>query len=78
MKREFASATITFNDGSAVQWRYLGMFERLYRKEKRYAIQVRVETTPSIDQFFESWDKPSQHTAEHFIKNAIKDAKEVK
>lgn len=34
MKREFASATIIFNDGSAVYWRYLGKFERLYSKKK--------------------------------------------
>lgn len=78
MKREFASATIIFNDGSAVYWRYLGKFERLYSKEKKYAIQVRVENgSNSLDHFFESWDKPSIQCAEHFIKNAIKNAKKT-
>lgn len=76
MARELNMAVISFSDGSSVQWRYIGKQERLYREEKKYAIQVRVENgAKSIDHFFESWDKPSQHTAEHFIRNAIKDAK---
>lgn len=77
MKRELTTSVFSFSDGSAVQWRYIGKQERFYSVEKKYAIQVRVERgAKSIDQFFESWDKPSQHTAEHFINNAIKDAKQ--
>lgn len=76
MARELNTSVFLFSDGSSVQWRYIGKEERLYREEKRYAIQVRVDNgSKSIDQFFESWDKPSQHTAEHLIKNAIKDEK---
>lgn len=78
MKRTFATATITFSDGSAVHWTSLGKKERLYSQATKYAIQVRVENGPnSIDHFFETWDKPSMHTALHFIKNAIKDASEA-
>lgn len=77
MKRELNTAIISFSDGSTVQWRYIGKCQRLYSIEKKYAIQVRVEDgANSIDQFFETWDKPSVHTAQHFIKNAIKDAKQ--
>lgn len=75
MKRIFATATITFSDGSAVHWRSLGKHERLYSIAVKYAVQVRVERGPqSIDEFFETWDKPSIHTAEHFLKTSIKDA----
>lgn len=78
MKRTFATATISFSDGSAVHWTSLGKQQRLYRPETKYSIQVRVENgANSIDSFFESWNKPSIATALHFIKNAIKDAKEV-
>lgn len=78
MIRTFATATIAFSDGSWVHWRSLGKQERLYRQATKYAIQVRVENGPkSIDEFFETWDKPSMHTALHFIKNAIKNAAEV-
>ncbi len=78
MKREATTVIITFSDKSSVIWRYLGKKTRMYRKEKWYSIQVRVENgANSIDQFFETWDKPSIHTAEHFIKNAIKDAKQL-
>jgi len=69
---------ITFIDGSFVSWQYLGKVQRLYRKEKRYTVHVRVEKSDTvkqcIDQFFETWDRPSEHRAEWFIKMAIKDA----
>lgn len=77
MKRTFATATIAFDDGSSVMWRYLGPKTRYSKKEPWYAIQVRVENgDKSIDEFFESWDKPSMARATHFIKNAIKNAKQ--
>lgn len=78
MARSLNHAVFTFDDGSSVVWRYLGKQLRYNREEKRYSIQVRVASSPAIDQFFETWDKPSQHTAEHFIKNAVKDAQRTK
>lgn len=73
MKTDLKSAVFSFQGGNSVKWRYLGLEPRYHRKEKRYAIQVRVETvTPCIDQFFETWDKPSEHKAAYFIKKAIK------
>jgi len=77
MKRELTLATYFFTDGSSVVWRSLGKQDRVYTKETKYAIQVHVNKQPqSIDHFFESWDKPSEHRAVWFIKQAIKDAKQ--
>lgn len=73
--RTISTAVFTFSDGTFVKWEYLGKVERLYKAERRWKISLRVEQSPSIEQFFETWDKPSQHTAEHLIRNAIKDAK---
>lgn len=65
-----------FDDGSYVKWIYLGMQQRLYRSEKRYAVQGRLENGPeSIDVAFETWDKPSEAKAVFFIKSAIRDAR---
>lgn len=77
-KRTVSSAVISFDDGSFVRWQYVGKVQRLYRAENRWKIYVRVEQRPSIEQIFESWDKPSIHTANHYIKNAIKDFKSIK
>lgn len=76
MTRSLNQAVFIFDDGSSVVWRYIGKEMRLYTEAKKYAIQVSVEGRPtSIDQFFETFDKPSIHTAERFINNAIKTAK---
>lgn len=73
MSKTLATVHVLFTDGSFVKWHYLGKATRLYKKVKKYGAQVRVENGPnSIDQYFETWDKPSEHTALHFIKNAIK------
>ena len=77
-KRTIASAVITFDDGTFVKWKYIGKTKQLYNYRHTWEIYVRVEQSPSIEQFFQSWDKPSIHTANHFIKNAIKDYKELK
>lgn len=67
-----------FDDGSYVKWIYFGMQQRLYRPEKRYAVQGRVENGPeSIDVAFETWDKPSEARAVLFINSAIRDAKKL-
>lgn len=74
MKRAIATVNIAFSDGSYVKWTSIAKNEDFNRK--MYKIQVRVENSPnSIDEFFETWDKPSMHTASHFIGNAIKNAK---
>lgn len=75
MKKHIGISTVDiyFTDGSYVKWRCLGKQQRLYKDENRYAVQVRVEDGPnSIDQYFETWDKPSTHRAIFFIKTAIK------
>lgn len=73
MKRTIATVTIAFSDGSAVHWSYIG--KNAEYGHKMYKVQVRVENGPdSIDEFFETRDKPSMHTAIHFVKNAIKHA----
>lgn len=52
------------------------MQQHLYRPEKRYTVEGRVENGPeSIDVAFETWDKPSEARAVFFIKSAIRDAR---
>lgn len=74
MKRTVASAAIIFSDGSYVGWKVVGKNKEF--NKTMYAVHVLVKSEQeSIDIFFETWDKPSMHTASHFIRNAIKDAK---
>jgi len=77
-KRTVSGAVISFNDGSFVKWIYVGKTQQTWGDRHTWKIHVRVEQPPTIEQFFETWDKPSMHTASHFIRNAIKDFKELK
>lgn len=77
--RSLSTVYFHFDDGRYVKWIYLGMQQRLYRPEKRYAVQGRVENGPeSIDVAFETWDKPSEARAVLFIKSAIREAENFK